>query len=242
MIVTTSGNPQIAAAFVAVKGLSRAYAQGQRAQTVLHDLAFSLARGETVALLGRSGSGKSTLLNLLSGIDLPDTGSVHVNGVDVTALQEPASTLFRRQHVGFIYQFFNLIPGLTAAENVALSLELNGVKSVAALQRTLALLDSIGMAELAEKFPTQLSGGEQQRIAVARALIHAPSLVLADEPTGNLDAETGKHILGWMREQLQAHGSTCLLVTHSLAVARTADRILTLENGRITERSGEFAW
>jgi putative ABC transport system ATP-binding protein len=242
MTVTTPDHPRSAFAFVAVSGLSRAYAQGQRAQTVLHDLTFSLARGETVALLGRSGSGKSTLLNLLSGIDLPDSGRVHINGVEVTALQEPASTLFRRQHVGFVYQFFNLIPGLTAAENVALSLELNGVKSAEALQRTLDLLGGIGMAELAEKFPTQLSGGEQQRIAVARALIHAPSLVLADEPTGNLDAETGKHILGWMREQLRAHGSTCLLVTHSLAVARSADRILTLEEGRITERSGEFAW
>jgi putative ABC transport system ATP-binding protein len=242
MIVSNTNPSKAASAHVRVEGLMRAYAQGQRAQMVLHDVTLSLGRGETVALLGRSGSGKSTLLNLLSGIDLPDAGRVQVNGVDVTALQEPASTLFRRQHVGFIYQFFNLIPGLTAAENVALSLELNGVKSGQALQRTLDLLDSIGMVELAEKFPTQLSGGEQQRIAIARALIHAPSLVLADEPTGNLDAETGKHILGWMREQLRAHGSTCLLVTHSLAVARTADRILTLEDGRITERSGEFAW
>jgi putative ABC transport system ATP-binding protein len=227
---------------VQVDGLLRSYIQGQQVQHVLHDVSFSLGRGETVALLGRSGSGKSTLLNLLSGIDRPDSGRVTVNGVDVTALQEPASTLFRRHHVGFVYQFFNLIPGLTAAENVALSLELNGVKSGPALQRTLQLLDSIGMAALAEKFPTQLSGGEQQRIAIARALIHAPALVLADEPTGNLDAETGQHILGWMREQLRTQGSTCLLVTHSLAVARTADRILTLDGGMITERSGEFAW
>lgn len=227
---------------VRVAALSRAYTQGQRTQQVLQDVNFALHAGETVALLGRSGSGKSTLLNLLSGIDLPDAGSVQVSGVDVTALQEPHSTLFRRRHVGFIYQFFNLIPGLTAAENVALSLELNGMKPTQALQRTLELLDSIGMLPLAEKFPTQLSGGEQQRIAIARALIHAPALVLADEPTGNLDAETGKHILGWMRAQLHAQGSTCLLVTHSLAVARTADRILTLEDGRITERSGEFAW
>jgi putative ABC transport system ATP-binding protein len=242
MIVSNTKPSRTALTHVRVEGLMRAYAQGRRAQMVLHDVTLSLGRGETVALLGRSGSGKSTLLNILSGIDLPDAGRVQVNGVDVTALQEPASTLFRRQHVGFIYQFFNLIPGLTAAENVALSLELNGVKSGQALQLTLDLLDSIGMVELAEKFPTQLSGGEQQRIAIARALIHAPSLVLADEPTGNLDAETGKHILGWMREQLRAHGSTCLLVTHSLAVARTADRILTLEDGRITERSGEFAW
>jgi putative ABC transport system ATP-binding protein len=242
MIVSSAKSSVESLPCVSVAGLSRAYRQGQRAQAVLLDVAFTLGRRETVALLGRSGSGKSTLLNLLSGIDQPDAGCVQVNGVEVTALQEPASTLFRRQHVGFIYQFFNLIPGLTAAENVALSLELNGVRSTEALQRTLVLLDSIGMATLADKFPTQLSGGEQQRIAIARALIHAPSLVLADEPTGNLDAATGTHILGWMREQLRAHGSSCLLVTHSLAVARTADRILTLEDGRITERSGEFAW
>jgi putative ABC transport system ATP-binding protein len=242
MTVSDSAMPNVVSAFVSVSGLSRSYAQGQRSQQVLQDATFALGRGETVALLGRSGSGKSTLLNLLSGIDLPDAGRVQVNGVEVTGLQEPASTLFRRRHVGFIYQFFNLIPGLTAAENVALSLELNDCKSAEALQRTLQLLDSIGMSALAEKFPTQLSGGEQQRIAIARALIHSPALVLADEPTGNLDAETGRHILGWMREQLRAQGSTCLLVTHSLAVARTADRILTLEDGRITERSGEFAW
>ena len=242
MIVQTNNFHSNASPHVEVGGLSRAYTQGQRAQQVLQDASFVLQRGETVALLGRSGSGKSTLLNLLSGIDLPDAGRIHVDGVEVTALQEPASTLFRRRQVGFIYQFFNLIPGLSAAENVALSLELNGVRSVEALQRTLTLLESIGMAALAEKFPTQLSGGEQQRIAIARALIHAPALVLADEPTGNLDAETGQHILGWMRGQLRAQGSTCLLVTHSLAVARTADRILTLEDGRITERGGDFAW
>jgi len=242
MSVSNSSSSGTTSVHVQVDGLARAYAQGERAQTVLQNLSFSLSRGETVALLGRSGSGKSTLLNLLSGIDQPDAGRVYVDGVEVTALQEPASTLFRRRHVGFIYQFFNLIPGLTAAENVALSLELNGIKSGEALQRTQTLLDSIGMGALAGKFPTQLSGGEQQRIAIARALIHAPALVLADEPTGNLDADTGKQILGWMREQLRAQHSTCLLVTHSLAVARTADRILTLDEGCITERSGEFAW
>jgi putative ABC transport system ATP-binding protein len=160
----------------------------------------------------------------------------------LTALQEPTSTLFRRQHIGFIYQFFNLIPGLTAAENVALVLELNGTASKQALQQTRALLGNIGMAEQADKFPAQLSGGEQQRVAIARALIHAPALVLADEPTGNLDAETGQHMLLWLREQLRAHESTALLVTHSLAVARMADRILTLEQGLIVERSGDFAW
>lgn len=228
--------------FVRVQNVSRAFRQGQQQQQVLKDVSFSLRKGETVALLGRSGSGKSTLLNLLGGIDTADVGSISIAGSDITILQEPASSLFRRRHIGFVYQSFNLIPGLTAAENVALVLELNGCKSVAAMQRTRDLLDSIGMGAQAEKFPAQLSGGEQQRIAIARALIHGPALVLADEPTGNLDAETGQQMLGWLREQLRAHASTALLVTHSLAVARSADRILTLEAGVILERSGDFAW
>lgn len=228
--------------FVRVEKVSRAFRQGQQEQQVLKDVSFSLRKGETVALLGRSGSGKSTLLNLLGGIDTADVGSITVAGSDITTLQEPAASLFRRRHVGFIYQSFNLIPGLTAAENVALVLELNGSKPMAAMQRTRDLLDSIGMGAQADKFPAQLSGGEQQRIAIARALIHGPALVLADEPTGNLDAETGQQMLRWLREQLLAHASTALLVTHSLAVARSADRILTLEAGVILERSGDFAW
>lgn len=239
-MITTSSD--LDPSFVRVEQLARHYRQGQVVQHVLRDASFTLGCGETVALLGRSGSGKSTLLNLLAGIDRADAGRVLVAGQDLATLQEPQSTLFRRRHVGFIYQFFNLIPGLTAAENVALSLELNGAKPQEALQRTLALLQQLDMQVLAHKFPTQLSGGEQQRIAIARALIHAPSLVLADEPTGNLDATTGGSILAWLGQQLREHGSTCLLVTHSLAVARTADRILTLEDGHITERSGDFAW
>lgn len=228
--------------FVRVENVSRAFRQGQQEQQVLKDVSFSLRKGETVALLGRSGSGKSTLLNLLGGIDTADVGSISIAGSDITTLQEPASSLFRRRHIGFIYQSFNLIPGLTAAENVALVLELNGQPARQALQRTRDLLDSIGMGVQADKFPAQLSGGEQQRIAIARALIHGPALVLADEPTGNLDAETGQQMLRWLREQLRAHASTALLVTHSLAVARSADRILTLEAGIIIERSGDFAW
>jgi len=227
---------------VSVEHLSRLFVQGQQRQQVLQDVSFSLRQGETVALLGRSGSGKSTLLNLLSGIDQADTGRIVIDGIDITALQEPDSTLFRRQHIGFIYQFFNLIPGLTAAENIALVLELNGASPRAALQQTCELLATIEMGALADKMPTQLSGGEQQRVAIARALIHGPSLVLADEPTGNLDAHTGKLMLQWLHDQMQSRQSSMLLVTHSLAVARTADRILTLEDGIIMERNGDFAW
>jgi putative ABC transport system ATP-binding protein len=201
-----------------------------------------MQKGETVALLGRSGSGKSTLLNLLSGIDKDDAGSIMSNGIDITTLQEPHSTLFRRRHVVLIYQFFNLIPGLTAVENIALVLELNGAAPALALQRTRELLATIGMEAMADKLPSTLSGGEQQRVAIARALIHGPALVLADEPTGNLDAQTGAQMLQWLHEQLQLLHGSMVLVTHSLAVARTADRILTLEDGRIMERSGDFAW
>lgn len=230
------------ASFVQVCKLSRQYVQGGAQQCVLAAVDFSLWRGETVALLGRSGSGKSTLLNLLSGIDLPDAGEIHIDGCNVTALDEQQRTLFRRRHIGFIYQSFNLLPTLTALENIALILELNGESAGDAVQRAGDLLDAIGLGSKASHYPPQLSGGEQQRIAILRALANRPALVLADEPTGNLDAVTGKQMLQFLREQLQAAQSTTLLVTHSLSVAQTADRILTLDDGQLTERTGDFAW
>jgi len=233
---------QTASAFLQVENVSRSFKRGQHHQHVLRHASFALQQGETVALLGRSGSGKSTLLNLLAGIDKADSGSITLAGTELTALQEPQSTLFRRRHIGFIYQSFNLVAGLTAAENVSLMLEMNGSKSAAALQQATELLERLGMGEHAEKFPALLSGGEQQRVAIARALIHRPALVLADEPTGNLDAETGQQVLEWLRAVLRENGSTALLVTHSLAVAQSADRILTLDQGHVMERSGEFAW
>ena len=228
--------------FIQVRNLSRCFEQGARRQQVLNGASFTLQRGETVALLGRSGSGKSTLLNLLSGIDLPDSGEVEIDGVNVLAMSEQERTLFRRKHIGFIYQFFNLIPSLTVAENIALVLELNGTGTAAALARAEAVLSDIGMGDKAVQYPARLSGGEQQRVAILRALVHAPKLVLADEPTGNLDALTGKQMLQVLRERLQQADSTTLIVTHSLSVAQSADRILTMEDGLITERSGDFAW
>jgi len=228
--------------FIRVDGLRHQYDQGGQLQTVLADVSFTLQRGETVALLGRSGCGKSTLLNLISGIDVAGAGRVEVDGVDLGQLDEQQRTLFRRHHIGFIYQFFNLIPGLTAAENIALVLELNGSAPATALATSRQALADIGMADKSAAYPAQLSGGEQQRVAILRALIHAPKLVLADEPTGNLDVQSGQGMLGVLRAELARHGGTLLLVTHSLAVARTADRILTLENGVIEERSGDFAW
>lgn len=209
---------------------------------MLDGASFGLQRGEIVALLGRSGCGKSTLLNLISGIDLAEAGRVVFDGQDLSALPEQQRTLFRRRHIGFIYQFFNLIPSLTAAENIALVLELNGSASGKALQRARAALDSIGLGSKCAQYPAELSGGEQQRVAIVRALIHQPALVLADEPTGNLDAASGKQMLELLCTQARVHHSTLLLVTHSLEVAQAADRILTLEHGRIEERSGDFAW
>lgn len=228
--------------YISVQSLCHHYRQGGQRQRVLDQASFTLARGETVALLGRSGSGKSTLLNLLSGIDLPESGSVVVDGIDLALLDEQQRTLFRRRHIGFIYQFFNLVPSLNALENIALVLELNGSSPAAALAQGRAALESIDLGHKCEAFPGQLSGGEQQRVAILRALIHAPALVLADEPTGNLDARSGEQMLALLRRQVSAGGSTLLLVTHSLAVAQGADRILTLDNGIIEERRGDFAW
>jgi putative ABC transport system ATP-binding protein len=227
---------------IEVHGLCRRYVQGDSVQNVLVNASFALGRGEIVALLGRSGSGKSTLLNLLSGIDLPDAGTVTIDGIDLASRDERQRTLFRRRHIGFIYQSFNLVPSLTAAENIALVLELNGVGVAAALQQAQTALESVGLRGKASQLPSRLSGGEQQRVAILRALVHHPALVLADEPTGSLDAVSGGQMLELLRDSLRIAGSTGLLVTHSLRVAQSADRVLTLENGIVTERTGDFAW
>ena len=228
--------------FIQVDKLVRGHQQGGQRQLVLYETSFGLRRGETVALLGRSGSGKSTLLNLISGIDLADSGRVLFDGQDLAALPERERTLFRRRHIGFIYQFFNLIPSLTVAENIALVLELNGRNATEALRHAEQALEDIGLGSKRSQYPSELSGGEQQRVAILRALIHEPALVLADEPTGNLDAESGKQMLGVIAALARRNQCAVLIVTHSLTVARAADRILTLEQGRIEERSGDFAW
>ena len=221
-------------------GLGRSYREGDDLHPVLLGADAEVMPGESVALLGRSGSGKSTLLNLIAGIDRPDAGEVIVAGVPVSRLDEPALTLFRRRRIGFVYQFFNLIPTLTARENVALPLELNQVEDAAT--RVAEMLEAVGLAERSNAYPDQLSGGEQQRVAVARALVHRPPLVLADEPTGNLDQETGERVLDLMLGLVREAGCSLVLVTHSLAVARRADRLLTLAGGELTEQGAELAW
>jgi len=227
---------------ISLKSVTHSYPEGGKLHSVLVEASLDVGPGEKVALLGRSGSGKSTLLNLVSGIDLPQAGSVTVDGRNIITLDETSRTLFRREYIGFIYQFFNLIPSLTASENVAFTLELNGVSGTDARERSLALLDRLGMMAKADSFPSRLSGGEQQRVAIARALVHSPGIVLADEPTGNLDARTGDEVLSVLHDILDESRSAMLLVTHSLAVARTAGRIVTLEDGIISERMGDFAW
>jgi putative ABC transport system ATP-binding protein len=219
---------------VTVNNLGRIYQSGSTRQVVFDALTFSVGKGEAVALLGASGSGKTTLLNLISGIDTPDSGSVLLDDIDVHALAEPERTLLRRQRIGFVFQFFNLIQTLTVGENVALPLELLGEREAAARQRATALLEDVGLAGVADRFPETLSGGEQQRAAIARALAHRPALLLADEPTGNLDEETGSHIIKLLTDLARRQATTMLLVTHSSHVAQAADRVLRLSHGRVT--------
>ena len=216
-----------------VENLAREYSTGSTRQVVFDRLTFSVEQGETVALLGASGSGKTTLLNLISGIDTPDSGKVLLDGVDVHALAEPERTLLRRQQIGFVFQFFNLIPTLKVGENVALPLELLGEDDSDAEQRANALLDDVGLGGLSNRYPETLSGGEQQRAAIARALAHRPALLLADEPTGNLDEDTGDRIIELLTDLARQQGTTMLLVTHSNRVARAADRVLRLSHGHV---------
>ena len=219
--------------FIRLEGLSKGYQEGGQVRTVLQDAAAEFARGEFVAILGKSGSGKSTLLNLISGIDRVDAGDVWVNDQSLTALNERQRTLFRRQNIGFIFQFFNLIPTLTVWENVVLPLELAGVANGEVRRRAETLLEAVGLLDRRDTFPDRLSGGEQQRVAIARALVHDPLLVLADEPTGNLDEDTGRQVMALLDRLTRQNGKNLILVTHSNEAAAYADRILTLRDGKL---------
>ena len=221
---------------LSIRQLCRNFREGERIHRVLDRLDAQIASGERVAVMGRSGSGKSTLLNLISGIDRADGGAVHVDGLEVSALGEPARTLFRRAHIGFVYQFFNLIPTLDVAENVRLVLELNGVRGRVARERSLAALADVGLRARAHSAIDALSGGEQQRVAIARALVHAPQLLLADEPTGNLDDATVQEVLPSLLGLTRARGTTLVMVTHDQALAGAADRVLELREGRLHQR------
>jgi putative ABC transport system ATP-binding protein len=196
---------------------------------VFEDLNLELAGGEYVAVMGESGVGKSTLLNLLAGLDRPDSGSVRLLGVEVSAMDDDATTLLRRRAVGFVFQAFHVLPYLTVEQNIALPLELLGIAAAERLRRTAEMMEAVGVAALARRHPRELSGGEVQRIAIARALVHKPRLVLADEPTGNLDPRSAAQILSLLRAQINANSAAGLLITHSRTAADTADRILMLD-------------
>ena len=213
--------------------LSKTYAQ----RTVLHQLDLQLAAGEYVAIMGESGVGKSTLLNLIAGLDAPDTGTLHIAGTRLDAMNDEAATLLRRKKLGFIFQAFHLLPHLSVLQNVALPLVLNGLP----LARAGEMLNAVGLRGREHDFPRQLSGGEMQRVATARALVHQPRLLLADEPTGNLDPDTAAEILQLIRNEIRSSAASGILVTHSPAAATSADRILLLTREGLKEISADEA-
>jgi putative ABC transport system ATP-binding protein len=224
---------------ICLENISKSFVEGGVRQQVLKSINAEFLEGECVALLGRSGSGKSTLLNLISGIDKPDSGRINFRGTQITALSEHERTLFRRKNIGFVFQFFNLIPTLTVLENVLLPLELNNKNNrVIAME----LLDEVELLNRKSDYPDRLSGGEQQRVAIIRALVHDPLIILADEPTGNIDRETGHHILDIMERLIRKRNKNLILVTHSKEVAVFADRLLLLEEGVLKRRSREVVW
>ncbi|KAF0191925.1 MAG: putative ABC transport system ATP-binding protein [Gammaproteobacteria bacterium] len=222
-------------AMIALTGLRKSYREGGKQRVVLNDASAVVGAGEIVALVGKSGSGKSTLLNLISGMDLPDAGEIRVADVVVTRLTEHERTLFRRRHVGLVFQFFNLIPTLTVAENLLLPLELNNLLTPEKQAGITQLLREVGLESRRDSYPDVLSGGEQQRIALLRALIHEPRLLLADEPTGNLDADTGRVVIALLLRLARQRQMTVVIVTHSNEVAAIADRRLEMHDGALRE-------
>jgi putative ABC transport system ATP-binding protein len=219
-------------AVLRLENLSKRYAPDRPA--IFERLELELRQGEYLAVMGESGVGKSTLLNLLAGLDTPDAGRVLLEGVDLSTLTDDAVTVLRRRAVGFVFQAFHVLPYLSVEQNVALPLDLLGVPEPERSQRTALMLESVGIAPLASRYARELSGGEVQRIAIARALVHRPRLILADEPTGNLDPRTAAQTLALLRAQIKENAGAGILITHSRTAAETADRILVLDAGGLT--------
>ena len=213
--------------------LSKFYEEGGNRVNILHDVSVEISEGELVVLLGKSGSGKTTLLNLVSGIDSPDSGRIEINGKYTSGLAENELTLLRRDQIGFIFQFFNLIPTLTVIENVSLPSELSGRPRKDSFDKALCLLDKVGLQKRADSYPDVLSGGEQQRVAIARSLINDPALILADEPTGNLDTETSKEVLELLLGIQRESGKTMIVATHSGEIASRGDTVYNIEKGSL---------
>lgn len=216
--------------FIELTGLTKNYRESGRPVTIFDNLQLLVKRGELLVLLGRSGSGKSTLLNLLGGIDSPDSGRIVIDGIDLTTLSEHRRTLFRRHHIGFVFQSYQLIPTLTVLENLLLPLELIQRITRKDQDKAADLLNSLELSDRLDTYPDRLSGGEQQRVAIARALIHDPGLVLADEPTGNLDLQTGQQVMSLLDKLVRQSGKTLILATHSREVMGIADRILSIRD------------
>ena len=225
---------------IELRGVSKVVTSGDRPLTILHPLDLQVASGEFVAILGPSGSGKSTLLGLIAGLDAPSGGEVAIDGVVITAMDEDRLARFRGEKIGFVFQFFHLIPSLTARENVLVPLELAGRADAASTAST--LLEEVGLSDRAHHYPSQLSGGEQQRVAIARALANDPPILLADEPTGNLDAEYGAHIMDLLVRLQHDRRRTVVLVTHDHNLSRHADVILSLRAGRVASREVRSAF
>lgn len=221
--------------FIHLDNIWKQFQEGNKKREVLRGTGAVFNRGEFIAILGKSGSGKSTLLNVISGIDEPDRGDIQINGQLLTHLDEYQRTIFRRQNIGFVFQFFNLIPTLNVMENVSLPLELVGAGVKEAVERSSQILAEVGLSDRLNTFPERLSGGEQQRVAIARALVHDPLLVLADEPTGNLDEETGRQVLDLLDKLTRQAGKNLIMVTHSKENAIYADRIFELHAGCLNE-------
>ena len=218
---------------VAARGLSRTYGAGALAVHALQDVSFDVATGELVAIVGRSGSGKTTLLNLIGGLDRPDAGTVSVDGTEVTGLDDEGLSRLRRDSISYVFQTFGLIPALTAAENVGVPLRLRRTPADVRDRRVALLLDLVGLRDHADQRPAELSGGQQQRVAIARALAGSPRLLVADEPTGQLDAETGLAVMALLRGLVESEGVTVIVSTHDPVLMALADRVLTIADGRL---------
>src|SRR5918993_5819011 len=215
---------------IELRGVSKTVDSGGHPLTILHPLDYTIRSGQFVAIVGPSGSGKSTLLGLLAGLDAPSTGEILVDGVDITRLTEDGLAKLRGEKIGFVFQFFHLVPSLTAFENVLVPMEIARRRD--GVSRARQLLDEVGLTERAHHYPSQLSGGEQQRVAIARALANDPAIVLADEPTGNLDSTTGRHIMELLLDVHRSRQTTLVLVTHDAGLASLADSPLSLRDGR----------
>jgi putative ABC transport system ATP-binding protein len=218
---------------VQLQHLTKTYTEGKQSRTILQDINATFDTGEFILLLGQSGSGKSTLLNLISGIDAPDSGDIWVNGLVINRLSEHRRTLFRREHIGFIFQFFNLIPTLTVFENITLPMHLNGGLTAAKEKEVRHLVERVGLSQRQDAFPDRLSGGEQQRVAILRAIAHNPTLLLADEPTGNLDENTGRTIMQLLLELTRQANKTLIMATHNPEIIPLADKVYRIKHGEL---------